>query len=107
MPRPNRSATVAVGAPAQSTLLDRALEKAALEALLNAVRGGLSGTLVLRGEPGIGKTALLEHAIGSASDFRLARTLGIESEMDFGFSGLHQLVGPFLPRLSQLPVRQR
>ncbi len=106
-PQPNRSATVAVGAPARSALLDRALERARLHALLNAVREGLSGTLVLRGEPGIGKTALLDHAIESAHDFRLARALGIESEMEFSFAGLHQLVVPFLPRLHELPGPQR
>ena len=105
-PQRGKIATGTIGAPPRPSLLDRALEKAAVDALLNAVRGGLSGTLVLRGEPGIGKTALLEYAIGSATDFRLARALGVESEMDFSFSGLHQLVVPFLPHLDELPARQ-
>jgi DNA-binding CsgD family transcriptional regulator len=62
---------------------------------------------VLRGEAGIGKTALLEWAISSANDFRAVRALGIESEMELGFAGLHQLVVPFLSRLERLPAPQR
>ena len=88
-------------------LVDRAREKAALDELLDAVRHGLSGTLVLRGEAGIGKTALLESAISSANDFRVVRALGIESEMELGFAGLHQLAVPFLSRLERLPAPQR
>jgi DNA-binding CsgD family transcriptional regulator/tetratricopeptide (TPR) repeat protein len=67
----------------------------------------MSGALVLRGETGIGKTALLEHAISSADDFLVVRALGIESEMELGFAGLHQLVLPFLPHLDRLPAPQR
>jgi DNA-binding CsgD family transcriptional regulator len=67
----------------------------------------MSGTLVLRGEAGIGKTALLERAVSSASDFRVVRALGIEWEMELGFAGLHQLVAPFLSRLDRLPTPQR
>jgi AAA ATPase domain len=87
-------------------LVDRARERVALDDLLDAVRHGLSGTLVFRGEAGIGKTALLECAISSASDFRVVRALGIESEMELGFAGLHQLVVPFLSRLVDLPAPQ-
>jgi DNA-binding CsgD family transcriptional regulator len=83
------------------------VETATLDGLLNAVREGLSRTLVLRGEPGIGKTALLEYTIQSATDFRLTRALGIESEMEFSFAGLHQLLVPFLPRLRELPGPQQ
>lgn len=97
-------ATQIIGAP--EGLLDRARERAALDALLDTARSGLSGTLVLRGEVGIGKTALLDRAVGSASDFRVVRALGIESEMELGFAGLHQLVVPFLPRLERLPGPQ-
>jgi MoxR-like ATPase len=57
-------------------LVDRREERSALDDLLAAVRAGMSGTLVLEGEPGIGKTALLEYAIGSATDFRVARAPG-------------------------------
>src|SRR5260370_32478051 len=88
-------------------LVDRAPETAALMGLLEGVRHGLSGTLVLRGEPGIGKTALLEQMIDAATDFRVARALGIASEMKLRFPGLHQLVVPFLPQLARLPVPQR
>ena len=88
-------------------LVDRTQEQAALDSLLEAVRLGLSGKLVIRGEPGIGKTALLDHAIATARDFRVVRTVGIESEMQLGFAGLHQLVVPFLPQLDQLPAPQQ
>lgn len=67
----------------------------------------MSGKLVIRGEPGIGKTALLEHAVATARDFRVVRAVGIESEMQLGFAGLHQLVVPFLPQLDQLPLPQQ
>jgi DNA-binding NarL/FixJ family response regulator len=71
-------------------LVDRTQEQAALDSLLEAVRLGLSGKLVIRGEPGIGKTALLDHAIATARDFRVVRTVGIESEMQLGFAGLQR-----------------
>lgn len=99
--------TGAVGAKRGLGLVNRAHEKAALAAILDAVRLGMSGTLVLRGEPGIGKTALLDQMVRGATDFRVARAVGIESEMELGFAGLHQLVVPFLPHLDRLPVRQR
>jgi len=58
---------------------------------------------VLRGEPGVGKTALLEHAIGSAPDFRVLRAVGIELEMELAFASLHQVCAPMLDRLDRLP----
>jgi hypothetical protein len=70
-------------------LLDRAAESAALEGVLGAVRDGLSGVLVLRGEAGIGKTALVEWAAGRAGDMRVARVAGVQAEMGMGFAGLH------------------
>jgi DNA-binding CsgD family transcriptional regulator/tetratricopeptide (TPR) repeat protein len=88
-------------------LLDRAAESAAVEGVLGAVRDGLSGVLVLRGEAGIGKTALLEWAAGRAGDMRLARVAGVQAEMGMGFAGLHQLLVPFLGGLEQLPGPQR
>lgn len=100
------TATDIVGAPNGRLLINRVSETAALRALLEAVQAGMSGTLVLRGEAGIGKTALLEYAIGSANGFRVVRALGIESEMELGFAGLHQLVVPFLSRLERLPAPQ-
>jgi DNA-binding CsgD family transcriptional regulator/tetratricopeptide (TPR) repeat protein len=101
------SATSTVGAPDGFGLINRVSETATLEALLDAVRHGLSGALVLRGQAGIGKTALLERAICSAPDFLAVRALGMECEMELGFAGLHQLVLPFLPHLDRLPVPQR
>lgn len=106
MSRWSAGAAGAVGTATSTGLVNRAREMEALDALLNAVRDGLSGTLVLRGQPGIGKTALLECAVDSANDFLVTRALGIESEMEFGFAALHQLVLPFLPHLDRLPAPQ-
>ena len=88
-------------------LLDRKAEKDALDRMLGAVRGGLSGALVLRGEAGIGKTALLEYAVEAAGGMRVARVVGVESEIELGYAGLHQLLVPFLAGIEQLPVPQR
>ena len=88
-------------------MLDRRDEKAALDGLLGRVREGLSGALVLRGEPGIGKTVLLDHAVASAPDMQVARVVGVESEMELGFAALHQLVLPFAPAFDRLPPPQR
>jgi predicted ATP-dependent serine protease len=72
-------------------LVDRVVEADALERLLATVDDGLSGVLVLRGEPGAGKTALLDHAVRLAGHMQEARVTGVESEMDLGFAALHQL----------------
>jgi DNA-binding CsgD family transcriptional regulator len=88
-------------------LFDRGPEKEALDRVLAAVREGLSGALVVRGEAGIGKSALLEYAVESAADMQVARAVGIESEMELGFAALHQLLVPFLGRVERLPAPQR
>ena len=88
-------------------LVGRAKEVGALEDALAAVRGGLSGALVLRGEVGIGKTALLDWAAGMAGDMRVTRVAGAESEIGLGFAGLHHLLVPFLGGLDLLPAPQR
>jgi hypothetical protein len=88
-------------------LLDRATEISALQGVLAAVRGRLSGVLVLRGDAGIGKTALLEWAAGQALDMQLAPLVGIQAERGMGFAGLHQLLMPFLGGLEGLPGPQR
>ena len=88
-------------------MLDRATETSALEGVLAAVRGGLSGVLVLRGDAGIGKTALLGWAAEQALDMQLAPLVGIQAEMGMGFAGLHQLLVPFLGGLDGLPGPQR
>jgi DNA-binding CsgD family transcriptional regulator len=82
-------------------------ERAALGRLLAGVRDGRSGVLVVCGEPGIGKTALLESVIRSASGFRVVRSVGVESEMELAFAALQQLCAPLLDRLDRLPVPQR
>jgi DNA-binding CsgD family transcriptional regulator len=89
-----------------TTLRGRDAECATLDRVLNAVRRGESGALVLRGEPGVGKTALLEYAVRSAPDLMLARAAGVESEMEFAFAALQQLCAPMLGRLERLPAPQ-
>jgi len=79
----------------------------ALDRLLADVRAGRSRALVVRGEPGIGKTALLGYAAGTAQDFGVARAEGVESEMELPFAALHQLCGRMLGRLDRLPGPQR
>ena len=88
-------------------LLDRDRERAAVDGVLDQARAGSSAVLVLRGEPGIGKTALLGYAAGRALSFRVIRAWGVESEMELAFAGLHQLCVPMLGRLEQLPRPQR
>ena len=78
-----------------------------LDGLIADVRRGQSRSLLLRGEAGIGKTALLEYLVESASDLTVARAVGVESEMELAFSSLHQLCGPMLDRLPRLPAPQR
>src|SRR2546423_4444271 len=88
-------------------LRGRLTERAGFDRLLDALRRGESGVLVVRGEPGVGKTALLDYAVGSASGIRVARTAGVESEMELAFAALHQLCAPMLDRLDRLPNPQR
>jgi DNA-binding CsgD family transcriptional regulator len=84
----------------------RRSEREALERLLAAVRGGQSRVLVVCGEPGVGKTALVESAVGSASGIRVARAVGVESEMELAFAALQQLCAPLFNRLDRLPDPQ-
>ncbi len=88
-------------------LHDRRVEREALERLLEAVRGGQSRVLVVSGEAGVGKTALLQTAIGSASGFRVMRAVGVESEMELAFAALQQLCAPLVDRLDRLPGPQQ
>ena len=88
-------------------LLGRARECDTLDELLEAVRSGKSRALVVRGEPGVGKTALLEYAVESASDLRVARAFGFDSEMELAFAALLQVCAPMLDRLERLPKPQR
>src|SRR4051794_26697779 len=82
-------------------------ECAVLDGLLEDVRVGRSGVLVLSGEAGIGKSALLEYAIASAADLRVLRAVGVEWEMELAFAALHQLCAPVLDFVDQLPAPQR
>jgi predicted ATPase len=88
-------------------LRDRADEKGVVADLVRAVRAGDSRVLVVRGEPGVGKTALLDHLAGQAQGCRVVRTAGMQSEIEFAFAGLHQLLAPMLDKLEQLPGPQR
>ena len=88
-------------------LRGRADESAVLEATVAAVRQGEGRTLVLRGEAGVGKTALLEHLVESAQDLNVVRSVGVESEMELAYASLHQLCAPMLNRLDRLPEPQR
>jgi DNA-binding CsgD family transcriptional regulator len=85
----------------------RAAESAALDRLLDAARAGRSGALVVHGEPGIGKTELLDRAVASATGFRVARAAGVESETEMAFAGLHQLCRQLLESLDRLVAPQR
>ena len=87
-------------------LVGRGSERAAIDALLEETRNGRGSTLVLRGEPGIGKTALLEYASEQASELRVLRALGVQSEAELAFSGLHELLRPELGRIGALPSHQ-
>jgi hypothetical protein len=87
-------------------LRGRAEERAAVEALLAGAREGSGGALVLRGEPGIGKSALLDHAAANASGLAVLRTAGVEPELDLGYATAHRLLLPLLGRVGRLPPAQ-
>ena len=88
-------------------LVDRQRERQALDSLMEDLRSGRGRALVVRGEAGVGKSALLEYAAGAAPDMRVARAVGVESEMELAFAGVHQLCAPLLDRLARLPAPQR
>jgi DNA-binding CsgD family transcriptional regulator/tetratricopeptide (TPR) repeat protein len=88
-------------------LLDRRSERETLDRLLAEVRAGQSQVLVIRGEAGVGKSALLKYLAERASGCRVARAVGVESEMELPFAGLHQLCTPFLDHAERLPTPQR
>jgi DNA-binding CsgD family transcriptional regulator len=88
-------------------LRGRSDEVSVLAGLIAVVRAGESRVLVLRGEPGVGKTALLDELASQAEGCRVVRVAGVQSEMEFAFAGLHQLLTPMLDQLERLPVPQR
>ncbi len=87
--------------------LGRTNERESLDRLLENVREGRSGVVVIRGEAGLGKTALLRHAVSEASGFKVAEIAGVEAEMELPFAGLHQLCAPMLSQIDMLPEPQR
>jgi DNA-binding CsgD family transcriptional regulator len=94
-------------APGGLMLRGRDDERVVLGRLLEEARAGHSGTLVLRGEAGVGKTALLDRAIACASDMIVVRAVGVESEMELAYAALHQLCASLLDRLDRIPAPHR
>ena len=93
--------------PHEPALVGRQAECDALDDLLGAVRAGRSRSLVIRGEPGVGKTMLLEHLTAHATGCHVQRAAGVQAEMELPYAALHQLCAPMLRRLDHLPGPQR
>jgi DNA-binding CsgD family transcriptional regulator len=87
-------------------LTGRRSERDVLDRLVEALGAGESRALVLRGEPGVGKTALLEYVVEHATGFRVVRTASVQSEMELAYAGLHQLLASMLDRIDDLPAPQ-
>jgi predicted ATPase len=87
--------------------LGRSRERERLDALLAQARDGQSGVLVIRGEPGIGKTALLRYAARQASGLRTAEVVGVQAEMELPFAAIHRLCAPMLDGLDLLAEPQQ
>jgi DNA-binding CsgD family transcriptional regulator/tetratricopeptide (TPR) repeat protein len=90
-------------------LMDRCSERDALDRLVDALRAGESRALVVRGDPGVGKTVLLDYLAdrASGSGCRVVRAVGVQSEMELAFAGLHQLCAPMMDHLDGIPVPQQ
>src|SRR3954452_9370051 len=88
-------------------LLGRSRERDVLDRLLETARGGQSAVLVIRGEAGIGKTALVRYAAEQAAGFRVAQIAGVEAEVELPFAGLHRVCTPMLAQLDALPDPQQ
>ena len=102
---PPRSASAQT--PVAQGLTDRRSECGVLDRLLSAVQAGESRTLVVRGEAGVGKTVLLDYLAGRAAGCQVVRAVGVQSEMELAFAGLHQLCAPVLHHLDRLPTPQQ
>jgi hypothetical protein len=102
---PGRHPPAGLRGPA-GELWGRGRECGLLDRLLDAVRAGESRALVVRGEPGVGKTALLDYLAEQATGCRVARVAGVEAEMELAFAGVYQLCAPMLHRLEWLPAPQ-
>ena len=90
-----------------AALMDRLSERGVLDRFVAEVRAGHGQSLVVRGDPGVGKTVLLDYLAGRASGCLVARAAGVQSEMELAFAGLHQLCAPMLELADSLPVPQR
>jgi hypothetical protein len=99
--------TRSAGSEQHPALYGRTRECALLDELIADIRLGESRSLMLRGEAGIGKSALLEYLTESASDFTIVRAVGVESEIELPYASLHQLCAQLPDRLEELPVPQR
>ena len=88
-------------------LFGRQREREVLDRVLEAARGGHGSVLAVYGDPGVGKSALLEYAAAAAPDFRVARAVGVEGEMELAFAALQQLCSPSLDLMDRLPDPQR
>jgi DNA-binding CsgD family transcriptional regulator len=88
-------------------LIDRDAERGTLDRFVTAIRAGESQALVVSGEAGVGKTALLDYLAANGSGCRISRTTGCQSEMELAFAALHQLCAPMLGSLQRLPAPQR
>ena len=96
------------GRPGRATrLVDRDGERDVLDRLVNRILAGESQVLVVRGDPGVGKTVLLDYLAKRATGCRIVRATGVQSEMELAFAGVHQLCAPMLSHLDHLPVPQR
>src|SRR5258708_20116637 len=88
-------------------LLGRERERDAVDRLLDGGRAGRGGVMVVHGEPGIGKPALLECALEAGREFRVARISGVETEMELAFAALQRLCSPYIQLMEHLPEPQR
>ena len=99
--------TAQAGTGGPAGLRDRISERGVLDRFADRVRAGEGQALVVRGEPGVGKTVLLDYLAGRASGCLVARAAGVQSEMELAFAGLHQLCAPMLGHAEKLPGPQR
>jgi DNA-binding CsgD family transcriptional regulator len=101
------SGALSVARSSRDRLLGRQRELDAIERLIDAARGGRGGVLVVQGEPGVGKTAVLGYAREAAQEFRILQTVGVDAEMEFAYAALQQLCSPVLELIEGLPQPQR
>src|SRR5256886_9229327 len=101
------SAPTVVTSTRRPDLVGRRRERELLEKVLESARGGRGAVLVVHGEPGVGKTALLDYAVQKGDSFRISRTVGVEGEIELPFAALQQLCAPILALRLSLPPPQR